>query len=204
MDAVQHTKELFLKMTFTVNYYYSFGSGILLEIHKVIGNQLVFTSSYGGDVSSSIDGIFIDENVDMMSITLECSFPMSYKIDSILHLEKMFETATDSNTGCSGGNCVSASSDDNQDLNTRLNSAEITYDTSQVPEVGKKFWYTISAPLKMPIRKSKFNLDKYLNLVSVGYGSTNCAIEADVDGVTKKRLFLSRVFNTLYAPYNRN
>ena len=85
-----------------------------------------------------------------------------------------------------------------------LNSAEITYDTSQVPEVGKKFWYTISAPLKMPIRISKFNLDKYLNLVSVGYGSANFAIEFDVDGVTKKRLFLSRVFNTLYAPCNRN
>ena len=151
MHAVQHIKEIFLKMTFKIMHF------ILIEINsgisKVIGNQLVFTSSYGGDVSSSIDGIFIAENVDTMAITLECSFPMSYKIDSVLHLEKMFETATDSNTGCSDGNCVSASSDDNQDLNTRLNNAEITYDTSQVPEVGKKFWYTISAPLKMPIRK---------------------------------------------------
>ena len=151
LHAVQLTKELFLKMTFkTILFIWI---EIRLGISKVIGNQLVFTSSYGGDVSSSIDGIFIVENVDTMAITLECSFPMSYKIDSVLHLEKMFETATDSNTGCSDGNCVAASSDDNQDLNTRLNNAEITYDTSQVPEVGKKFWYTISAPLKMPIRK---------------------------------------------------
>lgn len=151
MLAVQRTKELFLKTTFTMILFILIW--LRLGKYKVIGNQLVFTSTYGGDVSSSIDGIFIDENVDTMAITLECSFPMSYKINSVLHLEKMFETAADSNTGCSDGNCISASSDDNQDLNTRLNNAEITYDTSQVPEVGKKFWYTISAPLKMPIRK---------------------------------------------------
>ena len=151
MLAVQRTKEFFLKTNFTMILFILIW--IRLGKSKVIGNQMVFTSTYGGDVSSSIDGIFIVENVDTMAITIECSFPMSYKINSVLHLEKMFETAADSNTGCSDGNCVSASTDDNQDLNTRLNSAEITYDTSQVPEVGKKFWYTISAPLKMPIRK---------------------------------------------------
>ena len=74
MHAVQHTKELFLKMNFKKIFF------ILIKIHKgiskVIGNQLVFTSSYGGDVSSSIDGIFIVENVDTMTMTLECSFPM--------------------------------------------------------------------------------------------------------------------------------
>ena len=151
----RHIKDLFsaIEISFTYVQSKTFRRG--LRIREVVGDELVFTSAYGGDISSSTDGIFLAENVDTMAISLECSFPMSYKIDSVLHLERMFETATNTHTGCSDGNCVSSSSDDNQDLNTRLNSAEITYDTNQVPEVGKKFWYTISAPLKMPIRKCK-------------------------------------------------
>ena len=96
----------------------------------------------------------IDENINTMSIALECSFPMSYTINSVLNIENMFDKAISTgSTGCSDGNCVSSSSDDNHDLNTRLNNAEITYDTSQTLEVGKKFWFTISAPLKMPVCK---------------------------------------------------
>ena len=160
MLAEQHIKELFSDTEISFTYVKANPFRRDFRIREVVGNELVFSSTYGGDISSSTDGIFLAENVDTMAITLECSFSMSYKINSVLHLERMFETATNSHTGCSDGNCVSSSSDDNQDLNTRLNSAEITYDTNQVPEVGKKFWYTISAPLKMPIRKCNMYISK--------------------------------------------